>query len=353
MSYFFRAARLLARGAVRLYRITSELPRALMARSILRHVGATAVDLTGGLANDVRLTNPSLLVRDSTSALVAAREIGYQLSRFGGPLFRPISPDGVVMPSQTWVWTVSLEDGHPTSTPRPLTVPPRVSGDAGRGADDPRLFRWRNEDWAMWSIPMRSQEAGHSGQIAIARLRGDATDQVMSLPSPLNKPAEKNWIPVVRGEELLVIYDLESKRVFSVHNSGLKPVQTDAGIDPRLRRHSGSSPAIPWDGGWLMISHRWAPTLPLAMPIPHRFYTHYFVWLDSDFRTIAISRPFRFEVRGVEFCAGLMVVGESVYISYGVNDATARMVRITRADVRSMLGPKNTCRRDRLRNRPG
>jgi hypothetical protein len=200
---------------------------------------------------------------------------------------------------------------------------------------------------------MRSPEAGHSGQIAIARLRADAAEQVIPLHSPLNKAAEKNWIPVVRDEELLVIYNLESKRVFSVHNSGLKPVETGAGIDRRLKRHSGSSAAIPWDGGWLVISHRWAPTLPLAMPIAHRFYTHYFVWLDSDFRTIAISRAFRFEVRGVEFCAGLMVVGESVYISYGVNDAKARMVRITRADVRSMLGPKTPPRRDRLRSQPG
>jgi hypothetical protein len=295
------------------------------------------------------LTNPSLLVRDSTSALVAAREVGYQLSRFRGPLFRPTSPDGVVMPSRTWVWTVSLDDGQPTSPPRPLSVAPRISGDAGRGADDPRLFRWRNEDWAMWSIPMNSVEAGHSGQIAIARLRGDAADQVMSLHSPLNKPAEKNWIPVVRGEELLVIYSLESKLVFSVQNSRLKPVKTGAGIDRRLKRHSGSSQAIPWDGGWLMISHRWAPTLPLAMPIPHRFYTHYFVWLDSDFRTIAVSRPFRFEVRGVEFCAGLVAVGESVFISYGVNDASARMLRISRASVRSMLRHRISPRRDRPR----
>jgi len=349
---FSFASRLVARGVVRLYRIASELPRTLMAPSILSRFGATAVDLTGGLVNDVRLTNPSLLARDSTSALVAAREVGYKLSRFGGPLFRPISPDGVAMPSRTWVWTVSLDDGYPTSTPRPLAVAPRVSGDAGRGADDPRLFRWRNEDWAMWSIPMRSPEAGHSGQMAIARLLGDSADQVMSLPSPLNKPAEKNWIPIVRGEELLVIYDLESKRVFSVHDSTLKPVQTNARIDRRLRHHSGSSSAIPWDGGWLMISHRWVATLPLAMPVPHRFYTHYFVWLDSDFRTITVSRPFRFEVRGVEFCAGLVVVGESVYISYGVNDAIARMARISLADVRSMLGPRTTPRRDRLLNQP-
>jgi hypothetical protein len=328
---------MVARIAVRICRIASELPQALTSPALVKRLGVSAVDLTGGLVNDVLLTNPSLLVRDSSSALVAAREVGYKLSKFGGRLFRPISPDGAELSSRTWVWTVSLEDGHPISIPRPLTAAPRISGDAGRGEEDPRLFRWRHEEWAIWSIPMRSPESGHSGQIAIGRLRGAVTDQVSPLHSPLNKPAEKNWIPVVRGEELLVIYNLESMRVFSVENSGLYPVDTKAGIDRRLRRHSGSSAAIPWEGGWLIISHRWAPTLPLAMPIPHRFYTHYFVWLDSDFRTISVSRPFRFEVRGIEFCAGLAAVGEAVYISYGVNDARSRMIRTTRAAVRSML----------------
>lgn len=345
MPSFNRAARVISRGALRLYRIATELPGALVAPSIIARLGVTAVDLTGSLTGPVPLTNPSLIVRDSSSALVAAREVGYRLSRTGGQLFQPVSPGAEVSSSRTWVWTVSLPDGRPTSTPRPLASGPRIPGDAGRGEEDPRLFRWRGGDWAIWSIPMVHERHGHSGQMAIARIEDEVAAPTIPLLSPLDRVAEKNWVPVVDGDDLYVIHELAPKRVYAVQDSVLAPVTTIASSDRRLRRHSGSSAAIPWEGGWLIVTHRWAPTLPLAMPIPHRFYTHYFVWLSADYHTKAVSRPFRFEVRGVEFCAGLGADDESVYLSYGVNDSRAHMVRISRGEVQALLHRRRRPRR--------
>ena len=56
-------------------------------------------------------------------------------------------------------------------------------------------------------------------------------------------------------------------------------------------------------------------------------YKHYFVQYDKDLNIIRTSKPFNFEVNDIEFCCGLQLKDNIVYISYSVYDAIPVLIQ--------------------------
>ena len=61
----------------------------------------------------------------------------------------------------------------------------------------------------------------------------------------------------------------------------------------------GGSPALPFEGGWLLIVHEW------ELIRNRRRYLHRLVWLDPTLRVSRLSQRFRLADAAVEFAAGL------------------------------------------------
>lgn len=68
-----------------------------------------------------------------------------------------------------------------------------------------------------------------------------------------------------------------------------------------------------------------------------RNYEHRFARYDCEGRLFQLSDPFQFIGYGIEFAAGLVIVGEDVLVSFGKNDASSYLAKISFSKVMSML----------------
>jgi len=273
------------------------------------------------------VSNPSV-TNHAGRIVVALRELEGRLDRGRGHV--------VAEHSRTWIGTLdpvslAVRELAPVDTDVFIGV-----GDMG--LEDARVLGIADDLWCVWANSTKLPTQGYHTRIAAARRHPNgAWSALRTFESPRGVAQEKNWSPYSEGGELHVVYDFGTLTRFSL--SGEAPLRFDPGakIIPELRGHSGSSQLIPFDDGWLCITHRHTrrPTwLPWG---DHRIYAHYFVHIGADWRLRAISSPFCFETAGGEFCGGMAVVGDDLVVSYGMNDQGARVMRIPQDSVRSLL----------------
>ena len=141
---------------------------------------------------------------------------------------------------------------------------------------------------------------------------------------------EKNWMPIIKTGTQLFMYRLGEV----VDETGKTVVSHPPDFD--TGQISGSSQVIKYGDGWLAIVHE-ARALPDK---PHkRYYYHRFVEFDFDFKVKYLSKPFVFNDKLIEFCAGLCwhPDGKRLVISYGWQDQEARIATIDHQEVSKLL----------------
>ena len=225
---------------------------------------------------------------------------------------------------------------------------------ARNGLEDGRLFLWKGELWGLFSGFRRENESFYNTMI-LARVReGEWADPVV-LPSPHCHDREKNWMPCVREDELYLFYSTPPLEVYVYSGGELRPAAEKLGVNPKSRIApirgsllSGSSQVIPWEDGWLAVTHhrRKAPLLKKLLmkhitrdsdyQLKKVLFDHYLLRFDEAFNLLQRSEAFQFEVKGVEFCAGIATKGQRVVISYGVRDRISRLLE-TRVDTLNSL----------------
>ncbi len=215
------------------------------------------------------------------------------------------------------------------------------------GFEDARLFEWRGKWWATATV---CDFTDGRREIALLELGEDgAIVRAEALRGPWSAQTQKNWMPVVdhaQGVARIVystspplIFDLadadevappRSWHVADRHAVGVPIDVTDAAfaLHGRLR---GGSQGVRVDDGWIFVVH------DVAFPGSGRVYLHRFVQLDDDLKLVSMSDPFYFERLGIEFCAGLALVGDKLVASYSVNDGSARLGIFSLGAVRGAL----------------
>lgn len=227
---------------------------------------------------------------------------------------------------------------------------------ASDGLEDPRLLSRAGRLHAVWSgltVPSTSAQSGDDGAFkpdwGSARstmFRGEIVDggarNIEVLPSPHGATREKNWMPFFRDEELSFIYRLYPLEVATMSrgDTGQASIvlEKSRASPRRLQGWSGSSQLIPWGRGWLCVAHFAGRILRDFAPWRRAIYVHRFVRFDEHLKVVGTSRPFVFEKLGIEFCAGLATTESRAYLSYGVDDAGARMLDVPVEWVRSQAG---------------
>ena len=173
-------------------------------------------------------------------------------------------------------------------------------------------------------------------QIAVGRVGADGElTSIQRIRGPVPGRCEKNWLPFVYRDELCFIYLYDPFVV-------LKPLPTGScdvvHVQPSpvdLSRFRGSAAPIEFDGGLLLIIHE-----VIFAANSERTYVHRFVWLDlAQTPSIQkISHAWYLREPGIEFCSGMMRVGEDIYVSAGLKDREAWIFRVAVGTVRGMLG---------------
>jgi hypothetical protein len=225
------------------------------------------------------------------------------------------------------------------------------------GLEDGRLFVWKGQEWVLFSG--FSKDLGDArNSMVLCRLEEDQLKDPELLKSPFRHPREKNWMPCVIEDELYFVYSSAPLEVF--HYLGAGKLQRISLNRPSpaarwLRRirpksiMSGSSQLIPWGNDFLAVIHyreQMDSMRRLWMKFVSRdkdyqvkkvLFRHRFVLFGKDLSIKMVSSPFQFEIDGVEFCAGMAEKGGEIYLSYGLLDRQAKILKIDVRVIRQKL----------------
>ena len=182
--------------------------------------------------------------------------------------------------------------------------------DKYRGAEDIRLINWNNELY--YSAARKDWEDVDTIRIEEGIIMNNSTFNEKQLPSIDNDA--KNYIPF-EGIPNTYIYQLYPYIVLkdgTFINKG----------NNKLFNHRGSTQAIKYKDGYITITHSVEKT-----PKGKR-YSHYFVIFDKDLNPVSVSQPFSFDRQMIEFACGLCIVGNDMYITYGLMDSRAFVLKL-------------------------
>lgn len=200
------------------------------------------------------------------------------------------------------------------------------------GLEDIRLYRAKGE--LCFSACIREQASNGTCQQVRGVLKSDVDEaythvqpgwQIMSEESAV----EKNWMPMGNHD---FVY-----RVNTVIHKALPETNPVATVFPQnvfSDNISGSSQLIPFKSGLLAVVHE-AHVGADGL----RTYWHRFARFEKDGELIALTAPFVFLDRQIEFCAGLAWHPDhkDLMVSFGVRDAEAWVARVSAEEVAMMF----------------
>lgn len=129
---------------------------------------------------------------------------------------------------------------------------------------------------------------------------------------------EKNWMPFGGASPQRVLYNPHPFQVKGLEDSF---PETIADMTcPELQGYHGSTNGIPFDaGGYLFLVHTTAS---------ERF-VHRWLWANFDTKQVKVSEPFTLIHNSyIEFPCSLQRLGDTLFISLGVNDSAAYIVEV-------------------------
>jgi glycosyltransferase involved in cell wall biosynthesis len=276
------------------------------------------------------LTNPSVAQRGEEIVMIQ-RCVNFILSedgQYSTPQGGPVNTRNFLVRLDANLDILSSSEiMHPEDFPPPAF-------DLVQGFEDSRLFAWRDALWCISTVRELTPE-GRCEQV-LARIDEDDPQfcrlvdwRVLRAEAPLQD--EKNWMPLVAGETLRFIRLCDPTHV--VDEAARTIAVTTPGVAADDFR--GGSQAVAFEGGWLAIIHE----VLAGAHEGQRIYHHRFVWFDAANALGAVSRPFYFHRKGVEFAAGLAwhPDGRRLLISYGVADCEAWLGTVDPGEIRAAL----------------
>lgn len=200
----------------------------------------------------------------------------------------------------------------------------RINNFPVRGFEDCRLFYWRKSWWCTATV--RDRTPGGLCRIALLELN-DERCVTSARILPALRDHEKNWMPVVVDDKLILVHSLDPATIYELESPSSDPtlVRHDPGQSYRIDHLRGGSQLVPFEDGWLCVTHEAVDRVSQT-----RVYLHRFVWLDRQFIPRRVSKPFWWKHVGIEFCAGLHFDKSNrvLLASVGVSDREAWIAKI-------------------------
>ncbi|HTX48464.1 MAG TPA: glycosyltransferase, partial [Caulobacteraceae bacterium] len=159
-----------------------------------------------------------------------------------------------------------------------------------QGFEDLRPFAWRGGLWCVACVRELTPEGWC--EIALARIEApeDGERRLVdwrTLHPDGPRVHEKNWMPLVDGGELRLVYRCDSTRVLDADAKTIADSVPPIAAD----QFRGGSQFVRFDEGWLALVH------DARLRDGRRHYRHRLVWLDAEMRLRRVSRPFYFQAR--------------------------------------------------------
>ena len=274
-----------------------------------------------------RPCNPSI-IKHGDEYLATVRGCNYDLKR--GYHFTIGSAPSATPDSQNYLAQLTsdlsvykywfIEDRHIRADPRALD-----------GLEDLRLFEYQGETWVMASA--LNYTPTPKNIIVLCVLKDGVLRNPIFIDSPKNAPVEKNWMPLVKGNDLYFVYKTAPYELYKLTRNKLTKIDTPNTTENWPEELSGSSCVMPYEDGYLAVVHR--------KTIDHKkrlhFYRHHLIKFDANMQPSRFGQRFSFEDERIEFCSGLAFDGEHVLFSYGLMDQKAVILKMPKDSVRRLF----------------
>jgi hypothetical protein len=198
-----------------------------------------------------------------------------------------------------------------------------------RGAEDGRLY-WVD---GSWEITAGLYEPGIDlPRIGRFRLDGLKARLVEIYRDGDLFDVEKNWMaPIEPSAHFDFIYTS-----VDVYKRGVGPVRLDTPSDTARHVRGGSQLSKLKDGNYLAIVHEadvkktkiYIPRMFVSKDISIRTYVHRFALYNDHGKLIGLGPRFKLSDARIEFAAGLVIIDDSVVVSYGYKDVAAYLGKI-------------------------
>lgn len=204
-----------------------------------------------------------------------------------------------------------------------------------KGLEDMRLFLYNNEYWFTCVSPEINPK-GYT-QVCLGRLSlmGDV-DVFLPLIGPDENRNQKNWLPLVYNNEILLIYSHKPfillKPILIGDQKGYCPIWKEKILTRDLSDYRGSCSPIPYKKGYLYMIHQ---TI-----FKDNFYNYFnrFVYLNSNLEKIKLSKLFYFFYKGIEYCMGMEWNNQkNLIITVSKLDNVSYLCEIDRTEVEAMF----------------
>lgn len=264
------------------------------------------------------LFNPSIASNPKGELRCIVRSANYTIARSGHYLMS--DDDGIIRTRNYFV--------DPQTNGVALIDDSLVARDRAdylvQGLEDCRLF-WHDGAWK-FSATVRDRHPDGIAQIVLCTLDEHVITTFKLLSDRTQH--EKNWMPIIAPFDATWIYSCSpTMGCWEEGNGWWAPAPWVA------KYFRGGTQVVGVDGVYLCLVHESV----FLEQIPHKVYTHRWVELSPHFRITRVSPPFTFQGRGIEFAAGLVRQDGEVIVSYGVNDASAWLLRVPLVDVLGTL----------------
>lgn len=186
------------------------------------------------------------------------------------------------------------------------------------GLEDIRLFSIKGDNKLKCIATSREFSTNSTNSIVICdyNLETNTIENGNIIESPNQGDCEKNWIPI----ENKIIYKWHPLQIGEIKNNKL--IIDTSTETPKFFRHlRGSSNVVEYNNEYWMIVHGVKYTTP-------RKYYHMIVILDKEYKLKRHTIPFYFETYMIEYCLGIIIENDYIYMTVSRNDNNPIIVKV-------------------------
>ena len=208
------------------------------------------------------------------------------------------------------------------------------------GLEDPRLVKWNRKFFLCGS--RRDTEKTGIGRMELSEVEvkyGHPNElNRYRIPAPGNNDSycEKNWMPILSlpfhfikwsNPTEMVRYNLQTNTTETLFVK-----KNNMNLSNNLR---GGSQVIDWDDGYLAVVHEVYSTY-IDGKYDHEYKQQFIFW-DKQWNLVKYSDQFTMMGAKIEFVSGLTTIDGDTIISFGHQDSTSFVVRVSNDFIRELL----------------
>jgi hypothetical protein len=178
-------------------------------------------------------------------------------------------------------------------------------------------IRFINREYVIACVPQLNPGGGPA--LFKARINREASLLQNFQPlAPCEKP-EKNWLPFPDNKEI-VLYSCSPLCIKALETDSIQELPITSSVAKGLEGYHGSTNGVLVNHTYLFLVHK--------NNVDGRT-VHRWLWISQNYLIVRVSDPFTFFKHSyIEFPCGLVYKDKTLYVSLGVNDDKAYILRI-------------------------